>query len=931
MKKVFTLVFFMLLCFMPNCYAEESNIVIESVKEEGKLTMDFSSGGIASYGFSTKLEYDDEKMDLANCTGHNGFDVTYNDNYIVVENVVGSSATKMATCTFNIVEDATMDVKVNDLISSDYTKAVDNGYVNIKLRKGESEIVIENVPNTSAGLTIMYIAFGFIFMLFGGIILLKFMNHKKMAGIVIFMLLLLIPISTYAQRDKSSLSDTDLSNIRKMLLNVKNIDKELDLDGDKNITINDLIITKVDLYALNIDFSVALSKKVAGSINGVYSVLEKGIDVTSTSEITSLKYCIDYKNCEPNKTINISKNVKELSEKVAFSENTSTSKQKICATATNSKGKVRTICDTTGYIIDNSTPSISVKKNTINIESLKDYNMKSNIEADFGYSGGNVHCENQFISTSSDKTTDIYKSYRIMCTAKGNNGKTVSAKYMLNEIDSVVPKITVPSVVPIYNSELPSSYDLRQNATAKFGVKGGIVTCSSEIDVNESDTNIHRTHNVTCKANGYNGKEQSALYKIVEYDNITPFFEVKKTTVDFAANTSSGYNYTDNIANSRFGIKGGNISCTAGSFSNNTNSATNVYRTKEVRCVADGNNGHKYEKTYSIRELDNVVPTISFIKSIVEYDGTLPSSYDYSSNISNVQYGVKGGNVTCTAGGMSYNADLESNIYRTREVRCVATGNNGQSSSSIYSIRELDNTTPTINAMRSEVQFTNTSSENYLLTSNIRDSYGVKGGSVVCMKSGYTFNTNISSTIYRTSNVTCYASGNNGKSNSVSYNLVELDTFDPIFNLSNSIISTTSDISTYDYQSNMSGVRFGAKGGTKTCSLNNVTLGADGSNVYRSGIVKCVARGNNGKQMSQSYTLQEIDNVVPHFTFKASEVTVTNELLTDLTSNIANITYGKKGGNVICEKIPTSSAYAVKCTATGKNGLIFTNSYKMTY
>lgn len=87
MKRVFTLVFFMLFCFIPNGYAEESNIIIESVKEEGKLTMDFSSGSSASYGFSTKLEYDDKKMDLVNCTGHNGFDVTYNENYIVVEKV----------------------------------------------------------------------------------------------------------------------------------------------------------------------------------------------------------------------------------------------------------------------------------------------------------------------------------------------------------------------------------------------------------------------------------------------------------------------------------------------------------------------------------------------------------------------------------------------------------------------------------------------------------------------------------------------------------------------------------------------------------------------------------------------------------------------------------------------------------------------------
>ena len=301
MKKLLIYFILAVLFFVPNCYAAEDNIIIESIKKKDSLVVDFLVSSKTSYGFSTKLEYDSSKMKLNSCVAYEGFEITYNKNYIVVENINGTSGKKIATCKFDLIKDSDTEIKVKNIISSDYKKAVDSGAVQLKLSQGTEEVIIKDIPNTAAGATTFYIVFGLVCVSVGVYLIVKFMNKNFFEFICMF-LFLIIPFSTYAEIDKSNLSSVDLSNIRKMLLNEKSVDTELDVDGDKKITINDLVITKIDLHAISVDFEV-LSDSVRNSAakSNVYLSLKQKFSVTSASDIESVKYCVGYQYCIPSK------------------------------------------------------------------------------------------------------------------------------------------------------------------------------------------------------------------------------------------------------------------------------------------------------------------------------------------------------------------------------------------------------------------------------------------------------------------------------------------------------------------------------------------------------------------------------------------------------------------------------------------------------
>jgi hypothetical protein len=140
-----------------------------------------------------------------------------------------------------------------------------------------------------------------------------------------------------------------------------------------------------------------------------------------------------------------------------------------------------------------------------------------------------------------------------------------------------------------------------------------------------------------------------------------------------------------------------------------------------------------------------------------------------------------------------------------------------------------------------------------------------------------------------------------------------------IFN--NTSFSITGDYRSYSLESMIASRHFGSKGGNVSCAFEgsptyNTT---SGTNEYLRITVRCEARGNNGKSNVARYSLIEVDNVTPVISLKKEKVPYTAILEQDFSSNVSNVTYGKKGGSVNCSRVVGDTK--VRCIAVGKNGL----------
>lgn len=836
MRKCFIFFLLFFICLCSDCYALDNNIIIESIKEKDKLVVDFSIGEKISYGFSTKLDYDKNTMTLVSCDGKNGYEVSYNTNYIVVENVAGSNNKTVATCTFSLAEDKTTEVVIEDITSSDYKSAVDEGNFKLNLREGVEEVILENIPDTAANMVIVYVFFGFIFIIVGAFLIYTFIFNKKMASVICLLFVLVVPFIVDAKINNLEYTQDELRTIRSTLLHEKQNDNNYDVDSDGEVTINDLIVVKVDLSSLEVNFDFKTSNKLTNSKADVYTGVTQTIKIFSKSRLREVKYCVASSgSCTPNIDLLKNKYLTTLSETFSIPQSTSTTGSVFCVRVSNMLGKSRQVCKR--YMIDSVPPTMLLKSNSVtqvypNV-TKNFYDISSNITTSFGKSGGNTKCTLNGCKQNTTIGLDVYKNCNVSCTATGNNGYTITRTYTLYELDQSVPTIyAINPVIRLYNNEIASNYNFAGNVRTTFGIKGGTLGCRHSTVNGDSGTDIYRKHIVTCSANGNNGKSESVNYSIVEHDTISPSITLKAGLI--------------------------NIEHTAG--------------------------------------------------------------YDYKSNISYYTFGKKGGNINCTATEPAYSNSISS-IYSSRTVTCVASGNNGKSNKVTYTLNRNDYTTPTISVKQGVVRFDNSTFDSYNIKENVTALFGIKGGEVVCSKSSIQNGTS-GSTLKRYYTVQCNARGKNGKNSSnVSYTIEEHDTITPSVALKNTSVSTSSDYRYYSLESMIAARHFGSKGGNASCAFEGSPTynTASGNNEYLRITVRCDARGNNGKSSAARYSLIEVDNVTPVISFKKEKVPYTAILEQDLSSNVSNVTYGKKGGSVNCSRAVGDTK--VRCIAIGKNGL----------
>lgn len=403
------------------CYASEENIYVEKNIENNYFIINFVAGNDPVNGIQADIIYNLDNLSFFSCEGNSDYEVNVNNNKIVIESLIGHNNTVMATCKYKVLNKTLISMDINNIKSSD--SKIINTYqdINLKEELTPTDISNSNENKQTDNYNIFKVMVCCILMLIFVIISIFLIFYfKKKLKVVLFMIVLLVPISILAD-DKVSSKRTiiDVDNIRDYLLGKKNLtEQELqiyDYDSDSKITINDLIKAKIDINLPNISYTgEEISKK------GEYATkVVRNINVSSISDIVSLKYCITTKgSCVPNNNYQFNGN--QVKMNIKFENNKQ--KQRICVEAVNKLGFKYNLCDSKTYLIDDTLPTISLKSNKIFIDSDTNYNAINNIKKyTFGVGGGNLKCTN----------TDSLKigTNKIICTAKGNNGLEASSQF----------------------------------------------------------------------------------------------------------------------------------------------------------------------------------------------------------------------------------------------------------------------------------------------------------------------------------------------------------------------------------------------------------------------------------------------------------------------------------------------------------------------
>ncbi len=405
-------------CGMVLCFAAEENVYVEKKVEDNYFVIDYIVGNEPTNGIQADITYNRDDLSFFSCEGNNDYEVTVNDNKIVIENLTGHNNTIMATCKYKILNNNSIKMNIYNIKSSNSEKLAVYKDINLEEKVILPDISTsdENIKNNNHKM-IKIIYFSIIIIITIAIIVLLFIKFSKKLNLILFIFILLIPISILA--DNRSIEQADVDNIRDYLL-AKRIFSELELriydyDLDSMVTINDLIKAKISFQTPNILYS-----KEEISQNGEYATkVVRNINIFSISDIVSLKYCITTKNsCVPNKDYPFDNNEIEMNIKLENNKE----KQKICVEAIDKLGFKYNLCDSKSYLVDASKPTISLKRKKIFIDSDIKYDVSKNIEkTTFGVGGGSVKC--------TDTNSLKIGTNKIICTAKGKNGLEASSQF----------------------------------------------------------------------------------------------------------------------------------------------------------------------------------------------------------------------------------------------------------------------------------------------------------------------------------------------------------------------------------------------------------------------------------------------------------------------------------------------------------------------
>ena len=255
--------------------------------------------------------------------------------------------------------------------------------------------------------------------------------------------------------------------------------------------------------------------------------------------------------------------------------------------------------------------------------------------------------------TDKQTYTNFNNSIYVRAIDAGGNISTI-ARHLIYA-DSFKPEVVLASTQLDLGKQ---GYDYTKNVTAKFGLRGGTVTCDP------SNSDKLGDYTVNCKALGVNGIETNTSFR-ARVDITPPTIKAKKNEIIL---TKLDYNYLDNIE-STYGILGGTTTCDPKTSKNDSQ------KTVTVTCTAKANNGQSKSITFTAK-VDDKEPVLKANSSPLSLG---IQDYNFIDNV-NVTFGyLGGGKVTCDPPSTK-----KSGIYT---VTCTVTGNNGLTSTLQFTAR----------------------------------------------------------------------------------------------------------------------------------------------------------------------------------------------------------------------------------------------------
>lgn len=162
-KKIMLIIIILFFSDISICNAKEVYLDTNKKIEDNKVNITISSKETTIYGILTKVVYDKSNLKFISCSGSNDYEVTFENDYLLIENVRGYTNKEIASCSFEILNQKNSNTKIVFEETS-----ISNGTKNIGLSNiivGEKNLLDNISENPKTGSQFIKLLFISIFSL----------------------------------------------------------------------------------------------------------------------------------------------------------------------------------------------------------------------------------------------------------------------------------------------------------------------------------------------------------------------------------------------------------------------------------------------------------------------------------------------------------------------------------------------------------------------------------------------------------------------------------------------------------------------------------------------------------------------------------------------------------------------------------------------
>ncbi len=271
-------------------------------------------------------------------------------------------------------------------------------------------------------------------------------------------------------------------------------------------------------------------------------------------------------------------------------------------------------------------------------------------------------------------------------------------------------------------------------------------TCTPNIE--NTDININTDGIYTVCAVGIKGSRESEIIcEEFKLDKTTPTITPKPQEVNILENTDLN---SEDLFDVTYGISGGTTTCAP------ANLNTLTQGTHTITCTATGNNEKTSQATKEVKVYSSTVD-IALVPTKTASNGWVNSDYQINVNTNGTSYTYCIG-TNCTP-NLTGTININTNgIYNV----CAIATNGLINSEKVCGEFKLDKTTPIITSKQENISLNRNT--NSLIKDYFNTTFGPSGGDYTCNF------TNTNELSDGDNNITCTATGNNGKTSTITKN-----------------------------------------------------------------------------------------------------------------------------------------------------------------